>query len=101
MTTAFAERTRLLTVLLAGCLAFPVLAADRKPIPIPSAPEDKTYTSLRDVQYCEVWLFQGTPEEGIAGVYFNTSDLNNLIMNISRIKGISQVSREEIKEELE
>lgn len=77
MTTAFATPTRLLTALLVGCLALPAFAADRKPIPIPSAPREKTYTSLRAVQYCEVWLFQGTPEEGIAGVYFNTSDLNN------------------------
>ena len=52
-------------------------AADRNPIPIPEKPTDKTYESLRGVIYCEVWLYKGTPETGIAGVYFNTSDLNN------------------------
>ncbi len=40
--------------------------------------------------------------EGAIDVYVhNTNDLNNLIMNIGKIKGISQVSREEIKEETE
>jgi hypothetical protein len=58
-------------------IAIVVLAADRKPIPAPSAPKDVTFTSLRAVRYCEVWLFKGTPETGIAGVYFNTSNLNN------------------------
>jgi hypothetical protein len=77
MTTDFAKRARLLAVLMAGCLALPALAADRKPIPIPSAPADMTFESLRAVQYCEVWLFTGTPETGIAGVYFNTSALND------------------------
>jgi hypothetical protein len=50
--------------------------AETKPIPIPAQPENKTYTGLRGVIYCEVWLFRNTPE-GIAGVYYNTSDLNN------------------------
>ena len=77
MTTAFANRIRLLTVLMVGYLALPALAGDRKPIPIPSVPSDMTFKALRAVQYCEVWLFTGTPEEGIAGVYFNTSALNN------------------------
>jgi GTP pyrophosphokinase len=37
--------------------------------------------------------------EGTIDVYVhNTSDLNNLIMNLGRVKGISQVSRQEIKE---
>lgn len=58
-------------------VAVTVLAADRKPLPIPSSPKDMKYTSLRGVIYCEVWLFKGTPETGIAGVYYNTSDLNN------------------------
>lgn len=45
------------------------LAEDRKPIPIPEEPTEMTYKSLRGVIYCEVWLFKGTPETGIAGVY--------------------------------
>jgi len=36
-----------------------------------------TFDAVRAVQYCEVWLFKGTPDTGIAGVYFNTSALNN------------------------
>ncbi|PKP08321.1 MAG: GTP pyrophosphokinase [Bacteroidetes bacterium HGW-Bacteroidetes-4] len=37
--------------------------------------------------------------EGTIDVYVhNTSDLNNLIMNLGKVKGISQVSRQEIKE---
>ncbi|MGD9994613.1 MAG: bifunctional (p)ppGpp synthetase/guanosine-3',5'-bis(diphosphate) 3'-pyrophosphohydrolase [Salinivirgaceae bacterium] len=37
--------------------------------------------------------------EGTVDVYVhNTSDLNNLIMNLGKVKGISQVSRQEIKE---
>jgi hypothetical protein len=47
-----------------------------RPIPIPAQPEDRTYVGLRGVIYCEVWLFRNTPD-GIAGVYYNTSDLNN------------------------
>jgi hypothetical protein len=35
------------------------LAADRKPVPVPSAPTKMTYKSLRAVQYCEIWLFVG------------------------------------------
>lgn len=52
-------------------------AADRKPIPTPSDPKMMTFNELRDVQYCEVWLFGGTPESGISGTYFNTGNLNN------------------------
>lgn len=38
--------------------------------------------------------------EGLIDVYVhNTNDLNNLIMNIGNIKGVSTVSRQEIKEE--
>jgi len=33
------------------------LAGDRKPVPIPTAPKEMTFKSLRAVQYCEVWLF--------------------------------------------
>jgi len=73
----YAKRVYLMAFLAAGLMSLPASAADRKPIPVPDAPRDKTYTSLRDVQYCEVWLFRGTPDTGIAGVYFNTSDLNN------------------------
>lgn len=53
------------------------VAKDRMPIPTPKTPEMMTYEGLRGVQYCEVWLFSGTPKTGIAGVYFNTSALNN------------------------
>jgi hypothetical protein len=48
-----------------------------RPVPIPANPFDMTYTGLRGVIYCEVWLFRSTPDNGIAGVYYNTSDLNN------------------------
>ena len=51
--------------------------AETKPIPIPEHPAEKTYTGLRGVTYCEVWLFDATKDNQIAGVYFNTSDLNN------------------------
>jgi hypothetical protein len=51
--------------------------AETKPIPIPDKPVEMTYTGLRGVIYCEVWLFTGGPGTGIAGVYYNTSDLNN------------------------
>lgn len=64
-------------VFLIAIFSVSVEAADRLPIPTPKAPEMMTYEGLRAVQYCEVWLFDGTPETGIAGVYFNTSDLNN------------------------
>jgi hypothetical protein len=50
---------------------------NRQPVPIPSAPTEMTFNSLRGVIYGEVWLFKGTPETGIAGVYYNTSNLNN------------------------
>jgi len=67
-----------LLVLASACLvAGPAAAADRKPIPTPAAPKEMTFRDLRAVQYCEVWLFKGTPEAGIAGVYFNSSALNN------------------------
>ena len=48
-----------------------------KPIPIPAKPRSMTYTGLRGVIYCEVWLFRNAPDGQIAGVYYNTSDLNN------------------------
>jgi hypothetical protein len=48
-----------------------------KPVPIPAQPEDMKYDGLRGVIYCEVWLFKPTPDNGIAGVYYNTSALNN------------------------
>jgi len=50
--------------------------ANTRPIPIPDNPQDMTYTGLRGVIYCEVWLFRNTPENQIAGVYYNTSALN-------------------------
>jgi hypothetical protein len=64
-------------LLVASALAVAALAADRKPVPIPASPKPMKYKNLRGVIYCEVWLFKGTPETGIAGVYYNTSDLNN------------------------
>lgn len=63
--------------ILASLTAGLALAADRAPIPTPSAPEMMTFAGQRDVQYCEVWLFTGTPETGIWGTYYNTSELNN------------------------
>ena len=51
--------------------------AETKPVPIPDHPTDMTYTGMRGVIYCEVWLFRSTADNGVAGVYYNTSDLNN------------------------
>jgi hypothetical protein len=71
---------RLLPILLVGAsvLALPALAAERKPIPVPIAPTEMTFESLRGALYCEVLLFAGTPPEtGISGHYYNTSNLNN------------------------
>lgn len=48
-----------------------------RPIPIPANPQPMTYTGLRGVIYCEVWLFRNTPQNRIAGVYYNTSALND------------------------
>jgi hypothetical protein len=51
---------------------------ETKPIPIPEQPAEKTFTGQRAVTYCEVWLmYYDTKDSQIAGVYFNTSDLNN------------------------
>ena len=68
----------------AGCVdaLLTAMAAARetpqtRPVPIPVQPTDKTYVGLRGVIYCEVWLFRSLPDNGIAGVYYNTSDLNN------------------------
>ena len=68
----------------AGCVdaVLSAMAAARetpqtRPVPIPAQPADKTYVGLRGVIYCEVWLFRSLPDSGIAGVYYNTSDLNN------------------------
>jgi len=58
-------------------LAASALAQGKQPVPIPDSPKPMKYTGLRGVIYCEVWLFKGTPETGIAGVYYNTSALNN------------------------
>jgi hypothetical protein len=63
--------------LLIVCVANTAAGADRKPVPVPSAPADMTFASLRGVQYCEIWLLVGSPETGITGHYFNTSNLNN------------------------
>jgi hypothetical protein len=51
--------------------------AATKPVPIPATPADMTYTALRGVIYCEIWLFRLTPDATVAGVYYNTSALNN------------------------
>ena len=51
--------------------------AETRPVPIPDHPADMTYNGLRGVIYCEVWLFKTTADNGIAGLYYNTSDLNN------------------------
>ena len=59
-----------------GAVAITALAADRKPIPVPSTPTAMTYKSLRGVQYCEVWLFEAT-QTAIDAHYYNTSGLNN------------------------
>jgi hypothetical protein len=68
----------------AGCVDAMLTAAaaarettNTRPIPIPASPADMTYNGLRGVIYCEVWLFRHTPEGQIAGVYYNTSALNN------------------------
>jgi hypothetical protein len=67
----------------AGCVDayLTAMAADRKtagtkPLPLPDNPEDTTNTDLRRVIYCEVGLFKNS-DDGIAGVYNNTSALNN------------------------
>jgi hypothetical protein len=51
--------------------------ASTRPVPIPQAPADMTYNGLRGVIYCEIWLFRLIPDEAVAGVYYNTSALNN------------------------
>ncbi len=68
----------------AGCLdtMLEAAAAGRetaatRPVPIPANPADMTYTGLRGVIYCEVWLFRLMQDNGVAGVYYNTSALNN------------------------
>jgi len=48
-----------------------------KPVPVPAAPASMTYNDLRGVIYCEVWLFRNDASGQIAGVYYNTSALNN------------------------
>ena len=73
-----------LSRLSAGCLdtLLAAMAAARetpqtKPVPIPANPKPMVYNGLRGVIYCEVWLFRNTPGGQIAGVYYNTSALNN------------------------
>jgi len=70
---------RLLLIVLAGVcfVALLAVAADRKPVPVPSKPTEMTFDSLRGVQYAEIWMIVGTPETGLTGHYFNTSNLNN------------------------
>jgi hypothetical protein len=51
--------------------------AETKPVPVPAHPAAMTYDNLRGVIYCEVWLFRSTGDNGVAGVYYNTSNLNN------------------------
>lgn len=77
----FLRTTRALSTLsliaVIAAMAGAAHANDRAPIPTPSDPEMMTFAGQRDVQYCEVWLFTGTPETGIEGTYYNTSELNN------------------------
>jgi hypothetical protein len=58
-------------------IAGSAVAQTRQPVPVPATPKDKTYKSLRAVQYCEVWLFHKTAQGGTDIVYYNTSDYNN------------------------
>jgi len=53
-------------------------SAQTKPVPIPAKPTSMTYNDLRGVIYCEVWLFRNSANSQIAGVYYNTSALNNM-----------------------
>jgi hypothetical protein len=53
------------------------LAQDRKPIPVPDAPKEMAFKSLRGVQYREVLLFVPNAEKGVDINYYNTSALNN------------------------
>ena len=48
-----------------------------KPLPIPQKPAEMAFTGLRAAVYCEVWMFRQTSDGGIAGVYWNTSGLND------------------------
>ncbi|MCG6881029.1 MAG: hypothetical protein LJE96_18050 [Deltaproteobacteria bacterium] len=77
------HKYRLLTVTIAIILtafsAISAVAADHKAVPVPESPADMTFKSLRGVQYCEVWVLVGSPETGITGDYFNTSNLNNSV----------------------
>ncbi|MGA9568370.1 MAG: hypothetical protein WBS19_22810 [Candidatus Korobacteraceae bacterium] len=52
-------------------------AQTRQAPPVPTAPKEMTFKSLRAVQYCEVWLFTGTPETGMSAIYYNTAELND------------------------
>ena len=60
-----------------SAFAIPAITQTKQAVPVPTSPKPLKYKSLRGVIYCEVWLFKGTPETGIAGVYYNTSDFNN------------------------
>lgn len=53
--------------------------AQTRPVPVPADPKPMTYNDLRGVIYCEVWLFRSMPSGQIAGVYYNTSALNNAV----------------------
>lgn len=53
------------------------LAAEKMPIPSPEDPQMMTFDGVRGMNFCEFWLFKGTPETGIAAAYFNTTELNN------------------------
>ncbi|WP_144004894.1 hypothetical protein [Solidesulfovibrio fructosivorans] len=52
-------------------------AAGKKQVPVPATARNMTFKSLRGVQYCEIWMLVGSPETGITGHYFNTSNLND------------------------
>jgi len=58
-------------------LAASAVAQTKQAVPIPSSPKPLKCKDMRGVIFCEVWLFKGSPETGIAGAYFNTTDFNN------------------------
>jgi len=74
--TTLAGMITLGIALSSAALVAPGLAQD-KPIPVPTAPIERTYKSIRGELYCEVWLFSGSSDTRISAAYFNTSDLNN------------------------
>lgn len=72
-------KLRLLAGSVCMCIALAALlyAQTRKPIPIPSEPNEMTFKSLRGVQYCEVWFFVPQEDKSLDVDYYNTSGLND------------------------